>query len=257
MQYNRQFGGSILDKRTASPRSTRPPISPASSPIRSCSTKAAPPGAADYDWGGREESFKQGLVANMQTWSIGAASYDDPASSKVVGKNAIMLTPSAKGQPQKYGIGGWALGINADIDAKKKDAAWAFIKWATSPPVHKEMNMHGAGSYLRKSELTDPELAGQISVSARHRHLVRKRRRRFPAAHPAISGIAGPDRRGDQRGAGRSDRPQGRDGRYPGQGRGAIQVRLSRTGGRGGGIEGPGVFVKSETSRPIASRRSQ
>ena len=54
-----------------------------------------------------------------------------------------MLTPSAKGQPQEYGIGGWALGINQDIDPKKQEAAWAFIKWVTSPAVHKELNMRG------------------------------------------------------------------------------------------------------------------
>ena len=157
MQYNRQFGGSILD---AGGKPTLNSTANVASVVayKKLFDEAAPPGAADYDWGGREESFKQGLVANMQTWSIGAASYDDPNSSKVVGKNAIMLTPSAKGQPPKYGIGGWALGINADIDAKKQEAAWAFIKWATSPAVHKDMNMHGAGSYLRKSELTDPDL---------------------------------------------------------------------------------------------------
>ena len=157
MQYNRQFGGSILDAN-GKPTLNSPANVASVVAYKKLFDEAAPPGAADYDWGGREESFKQGLVANMQTWSIGAASYDDPASSKVVGKNAIMLTPSAKGQPQKYGIGGWALGINADIDAKKQEAAWAFIKWATSPAVHKDMNLHGAGSYLRKSELTDPEL---------------------------------------------------------------------------------------------------
>ena len=28
----------------------------------------------------------------------------------------------------------------------------------TSPAVHKELNLRGAGSYLRKSEMTDPEL---------------------------------------------------------------------------------------------------
>ena len=124
--------------------------------------KAAPPGAADYDWGGREESFRQGLVANMQTWSIGAADYDNPKVSKIAGKAGIMLTPSAKGQPEVYGIGGWGLGINADIDAKKKEAAWAFIKWVTSQPVHKELNMRGAGSYLRKSEMTDPDLLAKF-----------------------------------------------------------------------------------------------
>ena len=56
----------------------------------------------------------------MQTWSIGAAGYDDPEVSKIVGKAAIMLTPPGKGQPQKYGIGGWGLAINADIDRRKR-----------------------------------------------------------------------------------------------------------------------------------------
>ena len=157
MQYNRQFGGSILDANGKPALNSAANIASVTA-YKKLFDEAAPPGAADYDWGGREESFKQGLVANMQTWSIGAASYDDPAASKVVGKDAIMLTPSAKGLPIKYGIGGWGLAINADIDAKKQEAAWAFIKWATSPEVHKDLNMHGAGSYLRKSELTDSDL---------------------------------------------------------------------------------------------------
>jgi multiple sugar transport system substrate-binding protein len=157
MQYNRQFGGSILDA-SGKPALNSPANLESVAEYKKLFDKAAPPGAADYDWGGREESFKQGLVANMQTWSIGAADYDNPAASKVAGKAGIMLTPSAKGQAPKYGIGGWALGINADIDAKKKDAAWAFIKWVTSPAIHKDMNMNGAGSYLRKSEMTDADL---------------------------------------------------------------------------------------------------
>ncbi len=157
MQYNRQFGGSILDKNG------KPALNSAANvasvvEYKKLFDQAAPPGAADYDWGGREESFRQGLVANMQTWSIGAADYDNPKVSKIAGKAAIVLTPSAKGQPQQYGIGGWALGINKDIDAKKQEAAWAFIKWVTSPAVHKELNLRGAGSYLRKSEMTDAEL---------------------------------------------------------------------------------------------------
>ena len=94
----------------------------------------------------------------MQTWSIGAADYDNPKVSKIAGKAGIVLTPSAEGQPQEYGIGGWALGVNKDIDPKKQEAAWAFIKWVTSPAVHKELNLRGAGSYLRKSEMTDQEL---------------------------------------------------------------------------------------------------
>ena len=46
------------------------------------------------------------------------------------------------------------MAINNDIDPKQQEAAWAFIKWVTSPAVHKELNLSGAGSYLRKSEMT-------------------------------------------------------------------------------------------------------
>ena len=124
--------------------------------------KAAPPGAADYDWGGREESFRQGLAAQMQTWSVGAPGYFNPDMSKVVGKVAITVAPPGKGLPKKYGIGGWGMAINADIDAKQKEAAWLWIKWLTSPAVHKDFNLRGAGSYLRISETHDPDLLAKF-----------------------------------------------------------------------------------------------
>ena len=78
--------------------------------------------------------------------------------------------------------------------------------------------MHGAGSYLRKSEMTDPDLLAKypflpvIATSFEHGD------GDFRPRIPAISGIAGPDRQGGQRGAGRPGRSQGRDGRHPGQG---------------------------------------
>jgi len=124
--------------------------------------KTAPPGASDYDWGGREESFRQGLAAQMQTWSVGAPGYFNPDMSKVVGKVAITVAPPGKGLPKKYGVGGWGMSINADIDQKHKEAAWLWIKWLTSPAVHKQFNLMGAGSYLRISETHDPELLAKF-----------------------------------------------------------------------------------------------
>jgi len=157
MQYNAELGGSILTK------DGKPALNSEAN-IKSLTVyadlfkKAAPPGAADYDWGGREESFRQGVAANMQTWSVGAPGYFDPKVSKVVGKVGITVSPRGEGQPKIYGVGGWGLAINADASAKQKEAAWTFIKWVTSPKIHKELNMMGAGSFLRKSELTDAEL---------------------------------------------------------------------------------------------------
>lgn len=161
MQYNFQLGGSILGK-DGKPTLNSPENIQAVTDYKQLFDKAAPPGAVDYDWGAREESFRQGMVANMQTWSIGAAGYDNAEISKVVGKVGIMLTPTAPGKQPEYGIGGWGLGINADIDDKQKEMAWAFIKWVTSPAVHKELNMRGAGSYIRKSELTDKDLLAKF-----------------------------------------------------------------------------------------------
>ncbi len=157
MQYNAEMGGSILDAEGKPALNSEANVK-SLSVYRDLFKKAAPPGAADYDWGGREESFRQGLAANMQTWSVGAPGYYDPKMSKIVDKVGIALAPRGKGLPELYGIGGWGLAINADSSDAQKQAAWTFIKWVTSPKVQKEMALLGAGGYMRKSTLADAEL---------------------------------------------------------------------------------------------------
>lgn len=157
MQYNAEMGGSILDKAGKPALNSEANIK-SLTVYRDLFKKAAPPGAADYDWGGREESFRQGIAATMQTWSVGAPGYYDPKTSKVVGKVDIALAPRGKGLPKIYGIGGWGMAINADAKDKQKEAAWTFIKWVTSPAIQKEMNLAGAGSYIRKSTVADKDL---------------------------------------------------------------------------------------------------
>ena len=161
MQYNAEMGGSILGA-DGKPALNSDANIKSLTVYKTLFDKAAPPGAADYDWGGREESFRQGLAAQMQTWSVGAPGYFSAETSKVAGKVALMVAPPGKGLPKKYGIGGWGLAINADIDQKKKEAAWLYIKWLTSPAVHKDFNLRGAGSYLRISETHDPELVAKF-----------------------------------------------------------------------------------------------
>lgn len=157
MQYNAEMGGSILNAEGKPALNSEANVK-SLTVYRDLFKKAAPPGAADYDWGGREESFRQGLAATMQTWSVGAPGYYDPKMSKIVDKVAIALAPRGAGLPELYGIGGWGLAINADVPDERKDAAWTFIKWVTSPAIQKEMNLLGAGSYMRKSTLADSEL---------------------------------------------------------------------------------------------------
>jgi multiple sugar transport system substrate-binding protein len=157
LQYNAQLGGTVLGADGKPAINSEANIN-SLKVYKELFDKAAPPGAVDYDWGGREESFRQGLAAMMETWSVGAPGYYDPSMSKIVDHVAITTTPVAKGLPVKYGLGGWGMGINADIEPAKQDAAWQFIKWLTSAEVQKEFNMEGAGSYIRKSTLADPDL---------------------------------------------------------------------------------------------------
>jgi multiple sugar transport system substrate-binding protein len=157
MQYNSQLGGSILGP-DGLPALNSPENVRSLEIYRQLFAEAAPPGAIEYDWGGREESFRQGLAAMMQTWSVGAASYDNPAASNVVGKVGIANAPVGEGLPEEYGIGGWGLAINADITESQQEAAWTFIKWLTSTEIHREFNLMGAGSWMRKSQMTDPEM---------------------------------------------------------------------------------------------------
>lgn len=160
MNYNSQLGGSILDA-DGGPALNSPSNIENLIVYKQLFDEAAPPAAVNYDWGGREESFRQGLVANMQTWSVGAASYDNPEQSKVVGNVAIALAPTAEGVAQTYGFGGWGLAINADIDERQQEAAWLFIKWVTSPEIEKRAILMGSGGFIRKSTASDPEIVAK------------------------------------------------------------------------------------------------
>jgi len=155
MQYNAQLGGSILDE-DGTPALNAPENVESLRLYKQLFDETAPPGAVGYDWGGREESFRQGLVANMQTWSVGASSYDNPEQSRIVGKAGITLAPVAEGMDPTYGFGGWGLAINADISEDKQEAAWAFIKWITSADVQIEMALMGAGGIIRRSTAMHP-----------------------------------------------------------------------------------------------------
>lgn len=161
MLYNSQFGGSILGP------DGKPALNSAEN-VNSLTVykqlflETAPPGAIDYDWTARGESFRQGITAMLETWSVGIPQILDPAQSSVSDKVGVILAPVAEGLPPDYGVGGWGMAINADIPTEKQEAAWTFIKWLNSKPIHKEFNLLGAGSFMRKSEMTDPDLLAKF-----------------------------------------------------------------------------------------------
>ena len=157
MQYNAQIGGAILNAQ-GKPALNSPANVKSLAIYRELFKKAAPPGANNYDWAARHEAYRQGLVASHQTWTISLPSYENPEVSKVVGKTGVVLAPTEAGMPKLYGLGGWALGINSTVDAKKQAAGWEFIKWAGSAETQKEFLRMGVGVFTRKSTVTDPQM---------------------------------------------------------------------------------------------------
>ncbi|HEX4765616.1 MAG TPA: sugar ABC transporter substrate-binding protein [Lichenihabitans sp.] len=161
MQYNAQLGGSILDA-SGKPALNSPANIKSLTLYKALFDKAAPPGAVDYDWGGREEAFRQGIAATMQTWSVGASSYGDPDKSKIVGKFAMTEAPPGAGVKEQYGLGGWGLSINKDISTDRQEAAWKVIKYLCGAEGQKAQALLGSGGFIRKSTLHDPELLAKF-----------------------------------------------------------------------------------------------
>jgi multiple sugar transport system substrate-binding protein len=120
----------------------------------------APPGSTDYWWDQRETAFRSGNVAMMEGWSIARAGYENPDISSIVGKVDVTLAPVTEGMAPKYGFGGWGIGINADSDSVKQEAAWEFIKWLSSSDIQKEWVRHD-GAPIRRSTMEDPELVAE------------------------------------------------------------------------------------------------
>jgi multiple sugar transport system substrate-binding protein len=161
MLYNSQFGGSILGP-DGMPALNSPENVESLTVYRELFLETAPPGAIDYDWGSRGESFRQGITAMLENWSVGMPQIFDPEQSTVADKVGVILAPVAEGPEPDYGVGGWGMAINADISPTQQEAAWTFIKWLTSKEVHKDFNLMGAGSFMRVSEMTDPELVAEF-----------------------------------------------------------------------------------------------
>lgn len=123
--------------------------------------KYAPAGSYDYWWDQRETAFRTGKVAMMEGWSIARNDYEDPEMSSVVGKVDMTYAPVSEGMDLQYGFGGWGIGINADSDTTKQEAAWEFIKWLASPEVQVEWVLH-RGPPLRTSTMTDPAIVEKM-----------------------------------------------------------------------------------------------
>jgi multiple sugar transport system substrate-binding protein len=110
-------------------------------------TDFAPSGSGNWAWPEVAQSFRTGELALIP----GANGYyrilEDPKESQVAGKVGYAPPQMNPGGRDPLWTWGWAI----NKDSKKKEAAWLFIQWATSPPFVREMVPSEYGCPARSS----------------------------------------------------------------------------------------------------------
>jgi multiple sugar transport system substrate-binding protein len=120
----------------------------------------APPGYASFNADEVSAHLLQGTAAMSINWPAWISPFSDPARSKVIGKMEFTTMPGAA-QPGRAEIGNWLIGIPRD--ARRVDAAFDFLVWATSAEQMKRSALRG-NPPTRKSVFTDPDLLAKFPV---------------------------------------------------------------------------------------------
>lgn len=137
--------------------------------------KCMPPGVTTWDWFGEARSFARGQAGIYIGIGEFFPSYDDPATSSIVGLTEPAHVPaalslrreSACGFDETPGMshqGGSSLAISRY--SKHIDAAWVFLQWATSSDITTRASLLGGGaSPIRFSNYDDPRIKEKARIT--------------------------------------------------------------------------------------------
>ena len=121
--------------------------------------KYAPPGYQSFNADEVSAHLLQGTAAMSINWPAWIGAFSDPAKSKVIGKMEFATLPGSAGKAGHAEIGNWLLAIPRD--ANNKDAAFAFLRWATSVEQMKRSALRG-NPPTRRSLFTDAALVAKF-----------------------------------------------------------------------------------------------
>jgi multiple sugar transport system substrate-binding protein len=122
--------------------------------------KGSAPGVTSFDWYEATTQFAQGKAATFgPDASLFASIFVDPKQSVVVDKVGFKALPACS--PDGPGTAMWSWGLTVPERSAKKDAAWLFIEWATSPWITKQVSLETLAS-PRSSTWADPEYQAKL-----------------------------------------------------------------------------------------------
>lgn len=124
--------------------------------------KDGPPGSGTWGWPQVSSAFAAGRVAMIIESSAFYPTFNDPKQSNIAGKIGYAVVPAGpKGRfPANYSIG---LAIASTVkDSKQRDAALAFLQWATSKQMEFARTAQDIGNEDRKSVSSSDLLKGKL-----------------------------------------------------------------------------------------------
>lgn len=117
-----------------------------------------PLGTINMSWPQAIAIFAQGQAAMYLDADILYTNVVDPNASLVVDKVGFAPFPAGPDGARPYSVTSWALGMNAA--SANKDAAWEFIRWATSPQIVRKLQAENGQSGARLSVWSSPDGLG-------------------------------------------------------------------------------------------------
>jgi multiple sugar transport system substrate-binding protein len=103
--------------------------------------KYGPPGVLNMSWPQAAAIFAQGKAAFYTDADSIFSNVSDPSKSTVADKVGYAVFPAGTAGAQHYNVTSWGLAVNKN--SKNLDAAFEFVKWATSEKVVAETQAKG------------------------------------------------------------------------------------------------------------------
>jgi multiple sugar transport system substrate-binding protein len=144
--------------------------------------KLTPPGSLDFELGEASAAYSQGNIAMNLNWAMIFAVQEDPAQSKVAGKNGYAWPPTGYDKPMPNGevVGGYtrlaSFGLGIAKSSANKEAAFLFSQWLSSPAIQEKLLIMGDAAPSRVSLLRKyPDRYGHFPILLESTQLVGKK----------------------------------------------------------------------------------
>ena len=151
------FGAMSLAERHSRPMFDQPRAVEAAEYLMEI-LRLAPPDILSMSWYERVRAYSAGTVSMAYGYTLLAPYFDRDPSSPAHGQTGYMPHPSGAGAPPVAPVGGYVLGIPANIAPERRAAAVEALIAFTSAPAQKQVVLEGARSQPRYSVGADPEV---------------------------------------------------------------------------------------------------